>query len=461
MDPITQALQRSLSMLAESIQTESIQTESIQTESIQPKRLIVGLSGGLDSVVLLHGLVQLQRRQDIPPLEAVYINHGLSPNANSWQAFCASYCASLAVPFAAYTVDVVPASRESLEACARERRYAALARHAKACHGIILTAHHRDDQVETVLLQLKRGAGPKGLAGIPAMNMLHGVMVTRPLLDISRKQIETYAQAQQLAWIEDESNMDEGFDRNFLRQQILTPVMSRWPAFGQTVARSASLCAEQQQLLDEVCDERLPGLCSHPERISVSGLKRYSVAWQKALIRRWLEHLDVRMPGIKQLGQLLLMLEAKSDAQPVVVLANSEFRRFRDELYWLPVTKPAKPFSEVELALNIPMSIAALGLQITLSDQEIAGGYSFSIADKRQIFMLTKPALSITIQPLGEPHHKPLKQWLKLWDIPPWNRTDVYLLRDSSQALAVLLKDRVLPLASVGNNSVYLQLQTL
>lgn len=451
MDPITQALQRSISRLAESTQTESIQTG----------RLIVGLSGGVDSVVLLHGLVQLQRQQEIPPLEAVYVNHGLSPNANSWQAFCATYCASLAVPFTAYAVEVAPAPRESLEACAREQRYGALTRHAKACHGIILTAHHQDDQVETVLLQLKRGAGPKGLAGIPAMNMYHGVMVIRPLLDISRKQIETYALSQRLTWIDDESNMDDGFDRNFLRQQILPPVMSRWPAFGQTVARSAGLCAEQQQLLDEVCDERLPGLCAHPERISVSGLKRYSVAWQKVLIRRWLEQLDVRMPGIKQLEQLLLMLEAKSDAQPVVVLGNSEFRRFRDELYWLPVIKSARLFSAMELALNTPISMAPLGLQLTMSDQEIAGSYSFNIAEKGQIFMLTKPALSIVVKPLGEAHHKPLKQWLKLWDVPPWERTEVYLLRDSSQALAVLLKDRVVPLASAGERCVYMQLQPL
>ncbi|GGF51892.1 tRNA(Ile)-lysidine synthase [Alteromonas lipolytica] len=444
MDPIAHALKISLSRL---------------TEEHRPERLIVGLSGGVDSVVLLHALTRLQTSDEIPVVEAVYINHGLSPNAASWQTFCASFCASLAVPFTAYTVEVMPAPRESLEACAREQRYAALTRHAKACNGVILTAHHQNDQVETVLLQLKRGAGPKGLGGIPALTRLHDVTVVRPLLEVSRQQIEVYALAQQLHWIEDESNADDSFDRNFLRQLILPPVMSRWPSFGQTVARSAGLCAEQQGLLDEVCDERLQSICSGPERISVSGLKRYSQAWQKALLRRWLENRSVPMPGSRQLEQLLLMLEAKPDAQPVVVLGIHEFRRFQDALFLL--TKKGCPGPSVEgpLPLNKTVTLDALSLRLTLSTSAEGAQYEVKTVTGNSLFSLARPLLSHSVKPLDAAHHKPLKQWLKLWGIAPWERTDVLLLSDTEQALAVVLKGKIVPLSSVGDASVYLQVE--
>ena len=183
---------------------------------------------------------------------------------------------------------------------------------------MLLTAHHQDDQAETVLLQLKRGAGPKGLSGMAKLHSQQGVLMARPLLEVGREDIVAYAKAQSLSWIEDESNLDSRFDRNFLRQQILPAITQRWPAFAQTVSRSAALCAEQQALLDEVCDEKLTALCSAPGCISVTGLNAMSESWQNALLRRWLAHNQVMMPGAKQLMQVRQMLTAKADAQPLV-----------------------------------------------------------------------------------------------------------------------------------------------
>lgn len=445
MDPISTALNSHLSAL-------------IQNE--QPCKLVVALSGGVDSVVLLHALSRLSHQCELPlpETEAVYVNHGLSPNADAWQQFCQAFCATLGLPFAAYTVEVSPGNRESLEACARERRYEALCNHAKHHQGIILTAHHLDDQVETVLLQLKRGAGPKGLSGIPAMNNMHSVIVSRPLLTVSREQIRDYAHRYSLRWIEDESNIDETFDRNFLRQTIIPPLMSRWPSLAQTVSRSAHLCAEQQTLLDEVCDERLKTLCTQPDRINVQALKAASLRWQRVLLRRWLELNQIAMPGIKQLEQILLMIEARPDAQPLVVLGDSELRRYQNQIYCLRQRVRSWSFVSLEFGLHETVTIAPIGLNLRINDDKQDEGFAINMTTQSSVFSLTRPVLSRMIKPAGEAYHKPLKQWLKHWSVPPWERDDWLLLSSEEEPLALVTIGKLILLAASGNHTVFVHL---
>lgn len=428
-----------------------------------PQCLIVGLSGGVDSVVLLHALSVVQRCEpNLPEISAVYINHGLSPNADLWQQFCSTFCESVRVPFTAYPVDVSPGPRESLEACAREQRYAALTRHAKSANGAILTAHHQDDQLETVLLQLKRGAGPKGLSGIPAISTMHSVILSRPLLAISREQIVAYARQHSLRWIEDESNMDDSFDRNFLRQQIIPSLSARWPAVGQTVSRSAGLCAEQQALLDEVCDDHLNnGLCYQPDRISVTQLKSFSARWQRALLRRWLERNQVAMPGTKQLEQIQYMLRAKPDAQPHLVLGRVELRRYQNELHCLHKRVSDWSFESLEFNVGEDVRIAPVGQRLSIRHQANDATLVLNTAVSHSEFLLQRPVLSVALKPAGAAHHKPLKQWLKQWNIPPWERSEWLLLSAAQQPLVLISKEKVTPLSNAGQYSLYIRLRPL
>jgi len=429
----------------------------------QPEKLVVGLSGGLDSVVLLHSLMQLSRSGElaVPTIEAVYVNHGLSANAGDWQQFCVQVCKELDVSFTAIAVEVTPRARESLEACARDRRYAALCEHAKAAKSVIVTAHHQNDQLETLLLQLKRGAGPKGLSGIPAFSVMYSVPVSRPLLPLSRAQILAYAEQNGLRWIEDESNSDESFDRNFLRHSVLPSLLGRWPSFGQTASRSAGLCAEQQGLLDEVCDERLEALCDKPGGISVNGLNAASPAWQRALLRRWLELNKVAMPGIRQLTQIQQMLAARPDAQPHIVLGNAQLRRYQDTLYCLDAGQQPWSFNTVRFATQEYVAIEPQQQKLMVGKQQGGALCSVSVAAAENRFSLSQPVLSLAVKPAGEAHHKPLKQWFKQWQVPPWERSDWLLLSDAEQPLALVGKGRIIALCATGQQQLSLQLYAL
>jgi len=201
---------------------------------LRGKRLAVGLSGGVDSVVLLHLLRELAPRHGFR-LSAVHVHHGLSPNADDWARFCRKLCRGWVVPLTVRRVSVQKKGR-GLEAAAREARRAAFA--AVAADAIVL-AHHLDDQAETVLLNLLRGAGPRGAAAMQAAGRLGDKRLLRPLLQVRRREILAYARAHHLEWIEDESNRDAALARNFLRLRVGPLLEERFPRWRESLARAA------------------------------------------------------------------------------------------------------------------------------------------------------------------------------------------------------------------------------
>ncbi|MDG4605564.1 MAG: tRNA lysidine(34) synthetase TilS, partial [Candidatus Contendobacter sp.] len=251
----------------------------------QSHRLIVGYSGGMDSHVLLHLLAMQRELWPERTLEAIYVDHGLHPASAVWGGHCARVCRELNVPFRTLRIDARPAPGESPEAAARQARYAALAA-ALEPDAALLTAHHRDDQAETLLLQLLRGAGPHGLAAMPEAARLGQGRLLRPLLNVDRAALLAYAHTQQLQWIEDASNADTGFDRNYLRHRILPLLRERWPAANRVLARSARLCAETAGWLDAEADADLARvMTARPDALSVPALRELSELRQRNLLR--------------------------------------------------------------------------------------------------------------------------------------------------------------------------------
>jgi tRNA(Ile)-lysidine synthase len=298
------------------------------------QKLLLGLSGGLDSSVLLHLLAQARSTHAFE-LQAVHVNHGISLYAPEWARFCADLCDTYKVPLTIQCVDVPRDSGLGLEAAARNARYQAF--ETCACDAIVL-AHHRDDQAETMLLQLLRGAGVKGLSGMAealAMQILQRP-VLRPLLDIPRAALESYAAEHQLRWIEDESNLDLAYDRNFLRRHILPELEQRYPACRTTLARSAAHIAEAARLLDEVAaaDAELYGVQG---RLSVSALRAMSLPRAKNVLRYWLHRQSGGLPSSKLLDEIYRQLcDADEDAQMCVPFLNGEVRRYRDQAWFVP-----------------------------------------------------------------------------------------------------------------------------
>ena len=260
-------------------------------QSLTEQSIIIACSGGVDSIVLLDELARLRDEQLITQsLRVIYIHHGISQNADSWQAFVESACADRQLEFLAIKVTLEVG--EGLEDSARRARYAAFAQQATK-NSVVFTAHHQDDQVETFLLALKRGAGVKGLGAMQSQTTLttaHGkVTIVRPLLSISRQQIEQRAKALSLTWIEDESNADNRFDRNFIRNQVLPLLSVRWPSFNQTVSRSAEHCQQTQQLIDEVAKQDLTGCIDGDVRLKVDALLLLSEQRRNLVFRQFLK----------------------------------------------------------------------------------------------------------------------------------------------------------------------------
>ncbi|MDU4275768.1 MAG: tRNA lysidine(34) synthetase TilS, partial [Enterobacter asburiae] len=238
------------------------------------RQLLVGFSGGLDSTVLLHRLKCWRDREPDVQLRAIHIHHGLSPRAEMWVAHCEAMCAAWAIPL---LVERVTLAEEGLgiEAQARKARYAAFAGALRTGEALV-TAQHLDDQCETFLLALKRGSGPAGLSAMPERSEFAGTTLLRPLLGETRASLEVWAREHQLSWIEDESNQDDGYDRNFLRLRVLPLLSERWPHFADATARSAMLCAEQESLLDELLSDELAELISEDGALAIAPLKAMS-----------------------------------------------------------------------------------------------------------------------------------------------------------------------------------------
>lgn len=306
-----------------------------------PVSIGVALSGGLDSMALLH-LAHAWCRDAGMTLHAFHVHHGLSPHADAWLAHCARACETLNIPFDYRRVEVA-SNGAGIEASARTRRYAALGEMCRA-HGatLLLTAHHLDDQAETVLLQLLRGAGPAGLSGMdpdnPAPGLLGGELpvLARPLLSLSRQQLEAYARALRLSWVEDESNLDPRHLRNALRHQVMPALGAAFPGFQQRLARTASHCAASQRLLDAMASEDL-ARCEEDgalvlERVAPLGRDRIH-----NLMRHLFAQRGLGLPSTAWLAQMVeQLLTAREDAQLKVTHPQCHIRRHRGRLYITP-----------------------------------------------------------------------------------------------------------------------------
>ncbi|MEO4046244.1 tRNA lysidine(34) synthetase TilS [Pseudomonas sp. CAU 1711] len=319
-----------------------IALESLLLEALRPWRDApawhVALSGGLDSSVLLHLLAKLGERERLPPLSAIHVHHGLQAAADAWPAHCQAFCDGLGVPLHIERVRVERGA--SLERAAREARYAAFANRLGAGE-LLLTGQHRDDQAETLLLRLLRGAGVRGLAGMPSTRALGGGWLVRPLLRASRAELEAYARRQGLAWVEDPSNVDTRLARNFLRREVLPSLARHWPQAGAGLARAAEHLRESESLLGELAELDLEAARSDSPfawlglpSLALQPLAQLSEARQRNALRHWLAPLT-RMPDSEHWAGWGDLRDAAVDADPRWRLDGGELRRAAGRLWWL------------------------------------------------------------------------------------------------------------------------------
>lgn len=297
-------------------------------------RLCVGLSGGRDSVVLLHAATQLNLGDR---LTALHVHHGLSPNADAWERHCAELCADLGVRLRIERVDVPRGTNVGLEAAARAARYAVFERCAA---DVLLLAHHRGDQAETVLFNLIRGTGTEGAAGMPRSRRLSGPCLMRPLLDVPAARIAAYAEANQLAWIEDESNADPAFSRNYLRHAILPHLEERFPGAAERFAAAADRFREANGLLADLAALDWDVAEGSDAGLPMRKLRQMPLSRLKNLLRWRLRVLGWRSPVADRLEEFARqLLSAKPDRHPQLTLPEGEMRVREGRLVWVPGTR--------------------------------------------------------------------------------------------------------------------------
>jgi tRNA(Ile)-lysidine synthase len=404
-------------------------------------RLVAGFSGGVDSVVLLDCLARLRRPLRFQ-LAALHVNHQLSPRAGRWSAFCGAFCRERGIPFKSLKVRVPRG--DSTEAAARDARYAAYAREPA---DYVVLAQHQDDQAETVLLQLLRGAGVKGLAAMPPLRRTEGrgprvegknarhptpdtrhptPAILRPLLDVTREQIFEHARRRRLKWVEDESNADTYFHRNFLRHEVLPLIERRFPGYRATLARSARHLAEASRVLDEVA--AADGIGNMEGRaLGVEALRRLQPARARNLLRYFLAHCGAAMPGAEQLDEALRQaLTAKEDARVRVRVGDVELRRFEGRLHAVP-TLAAPPADYArrwrgEEKLRLPELGGVLAM-----DRGRGGGLSLARLRGRPVTIRARRG-GERLQPDDRRPRRSLKNLLQEARVPPWQRERLPLI---------------------------------
>ncbi|MEP0175062.1 MAG: tRNA lysidine(34) synthetase TilS [Paraglaciecola sp.] len=411
--------------------------------------IVVAYSGGVDSHVLLHALSELKQSQEyVFNLHAIHIHHGLSQNADIWQTHCQQVCSDLNVAFQTANVAVEAQARQSLEAQARDARYQKLVELAPADSHILL-GQHQDDQLETFLLQLKRGAGPKGLS---AMNQQWSVATAkgtesktvnfyRPLLEVSQQSILEYAQQQKLKWVEDESNQNAQFDRNFLRLDVLPILQSRWPELASSVSRSAQLCAQQQEMLDEICAEKLVHIQTNKNCLDLNELLKLNEKWLHQVVRYWLSQQGVSSPSLAVLQQLLpQVLLAAEDATPILQWQSWQFRRFNQQLYVIPEPVDLSAFETVwqgESTMNLPEGLGALCFSQSNNQLDSSQAY-LTINPNLGPLTVRLGGYSSKFKPKGSQYSKPIKQWFKLWKVPPWIRDNTLIIIQNQDVIGLV-----------------------
>ena len=299
-----------------------------------PERWCVALSAGLDSTVALHSLSRILGPASRRQLRALHVHHGLYPDADTWTEAARANARNLGCSFQVLQVSVKRAGGQSLEDCARRARYQALAG-ALSPGEILVTGHHQDDQLETVMLQLMRGAGVAGLAGMPVLAGFGPGQHYRPLLDYPREALLAWAQNEALEWIEEPSNQDLRFDRNYLRHQVLPLLKQRWPVAARAASRSARYCAQAQDLLTQLAAEDLLR-CAKGDELLVPGLLALDSARLANLLRHWVTLRGLPTPPAHVLELVRdQVLAAREQALPCLAWKGGEIRRHRDRLFAL------------------------------------------------------------------------------------------------------------------------------
>jgi tRNA(Ile)-lysidine synthase len=394
--------------------------------------IFIAYSGGVDSHVLLHLCAQKPLVKD--KITAVYIHHGLQQEADCWQDHCQTTARDLGVDFCSFHVNANPQMGQSPEEAARNARYDAL-KNLLDENDVLLVAQHREDQLETVLLQLFRGAGVKGLAAMPVSASFGRGLMLRPLLSTAKKSIDQYAQNHTLHWVEDPSNQAIDYDRNFLRNQVIPLLKGRWPAIDKTVSRSAMHCASADELLQNMADELLDEMDGKDNRLlNIEPLMALTENKRNLLLRRWFELHGLKSPTLSCLQAIIKeVMGARMGADPQVMVQGYLIKRYQGKLYCIDAKTLMK--EDVQAWTKSARSLRrANGYRLDIV--ESVSGIPIRLWNKSAVTVKLRAGGEVIKLPRRDGQHK-LKKLFQEAGVPPWQREIVPLIYLDDRLAAV------------------------
>ena len=395
--------------------------------------IFIGYSGGVDSHVLLHLLANIPCLA--PKIVALYVNHGLQDESDNWAIHCQQQCKQLDVAYKVLSVDAKAQAGESPEEVARNARYAAFRRLVKS-GDILLTAQHREDQLETVLLQMFRGAGLSGLSAMASYSAFGDGALIRPFLAISKARIQAYAIHHHLSWIDDPSNLVDDFDRNYLRNQIIPLLKQRWPSLDQTVSRSAQHCADGAALINDWVIRNMRQMVDPIDNGLIIPLWQSFDAIQRSyLLRQWLTDFGLKPPSQAVLQTIMLqVIDATDSANPSVSLQNKRIKKYRQKLYCLDSSELVDTFNTGAWEPKQLFFDLANGYHLKLVDSTIGIPKSFW-SSKAVTVQKRKGGERIQL-PFRQGSHC-LKKLFQESNVPPWQRNSKPLILIDGQLAVV------------------------
>lgn len=395
------------------------------------EHLYIAYSGGMDSSVLLHAAAKVFPQKQIA---AIHVHHGLQAQADAWVDHCRKICQHLRIQCQIHYANVSNETGESLEALARDARYQYFESLLNNNADCLLTAHHADDQAETFLLNALRGSGVAGLAAMPEVKALGKGRHLRPFLGVTRQQLLEYAKKHQLTWIEDPSNRDDSFNRNYLRNQVIPLLQSRWPQMSTTLSRSATLCGDaaelSQQLAESDCQQSIN---DDPHKIAIEPLISLTPNRRLNVLRFWLQALVSKMPSKAVMEQLDAMLFSNDDTNPEVKLGSRVIRRFQGYLHNCDAHLPSLQ-SHYLWPVEQALRIEGLGTYL-VSD---LGEWAESLCLENAVLDVRFRQGGERIQLSGREHQHQVKKLLQEQFVPPWLRDRLPFIFYQNRLIAVL-----------------------
>lgn len=439
----------------------------------------VALSGGLDSSLLLQLSNRYLRESRLASVIAIHVHHGISQYADQWQSHCEAICHQSGVELVVRKVEL-KSSKKGVEEAARAARYSVFEQILPS-DAVLLQGHHQNDQAETVLLRLMRGAGVKGLAGIPKTRALNSALIHRPFLAVSRSELLSLAEAWGVSWVEDDSNASVDYDRNYIRHEVIPKLESRWESAVSRLAVSSEHCRESAELEEALAKIDLVGITQDVfgPALSIAGLTQLPLSRQRNAVRYWLQHQRLGFPGEKRFQRIWTeLLTARADANPLVEWPLGAVRRYRDAIFGLSandisaqsdcitsnIVVDGWSTSKTDSALSDGLTKrelmifkqSVMGRQYAL---RMVDSVNASISDvvteteevniqpvKRLLVKAPADQVQVSIKfrqggelfkPVGRHHHKPLKKWLHECNVPPWLRDSIPLLYYNESLVAM------------------------